>query len=121
MSKTVPFQTIQFSPSTQFSSIRSIDRTLSVATTLGLSGPRSDGNEGLLCIPLNSSITRTSLSDCFVSYPGHCLELGVLSLCREAVSVFYSPSRLGKALTEFFHTVGDINISQLQESWYFNS
>ena len=42
MSKTVLFQAIQFSISTQFSSIRTIDRILSVATTSGQSGPRSD-------------------------------------------------------------------------------
>ena len=35
---------------TQFSSIRPIDRILSGATTLGQSGPGSDGNEGVLCI-----------------------------------------------------------------------
>ena len=39
MSKTVPFQIIQFCISTQFSSIWPIDRTLSGATTLGQSGP----------------------------------------------------------------------------------
>ena len=49
----------------QFSSIRHIDRTLS--------GPGSDGNEGVLCIPQSSSITGASLSDCLVSYPGHSL------------------------------------------------
>ena len=37
--KTVLFQTIQFSISIQFSSIRPIDRTLSGATTPGQSGP----------------------------------------------------------------------------------
>ena len=38
VSKTVPFQTIHFSISMQFSSIWSIDRTLSGATTSGQSG-----------------------------------------------------------------------------------
>ena len=38
----------------------------------------------------------TSPSDCLVSYPGHSLGGGVLPLCRGAVGVFYSPSRLGK-------------------------
>ena len=33
------------------STIRPIDRTLSGATTSGQSGPRSNGNEGLLHIP----------------------------------------------------------------------
>ena len=67
------FQTIQFSISTHFSSIWSIDRTLSGATTPGQSGPGSNKNEGVLHIPQSSSITRASPSDCLVSYPGHSL------------------------------------------------
>ena len=78
MSKTVPFETIQFS-------IRIQIEPLSGATTLGQSGPRSDDNEGVLCIP------GTSPSDCLVSCPGHSLG---------AVCVFYSPSRLGKNSVE---------------------
>ena len=50
MWKTVPFQTIQFSISTQFSSIWPTDRTLSGATTPDQSEPGSDGNEGVLSI-----------------------------------------------------------------------
>ena len=57
MSKAVLFQTIQFSISTQFSSIWPIDRTLSGVTTPSQSGPGSDGNEGILCIPQSSNIT----------------------------------------------------------------
>ena len=60
-----------------------------VAPDKGLSGPGSDGNEEVLCIPQSSSIIRPSPSDCLVSYPGH-------SLGRKAVGVFFSPSRLGK-------------------------
>ena len=41
-----------------------IDRTLSSATTLGQSGPGSDGNEGVLSISHSSSITGDSSSDC---------------------------------------------------------
>ena len=52
----------------QFSSIHRIDRALSGATTPGHSRPRSNGNEGVLCIPQSPSITGTSLSDCVVSY-----------------------------------------------------
>ena len=63
--KTVVFQTIQFSISSQFSSIWPIDRTLSGATTPGQSEPGSDGNEGIHRIPQSSSITRTSPSDLF--------------------------------------------------------
>ena len=44
--KTVLFQGIQFSISVQFSSIWSIDRTLSGATTSAPNEPGSDGNEG---------------------------------------------------------------------------
>ena len=39
----------------------------------GQSGLGSNGNEGVLCIPQGPSITGTSPSDCFVSYPGHSL------------------------------------------------
>ena len=95
MSKTVLFQTIQFTISTKFSSIWGIDRTLSGATTLGQSGPGSDGNEGVLHIPQTFSITVILPLDCSVSYPGHSL-VGVLPLYRKAVGVFYSPCQLGK-------------------------
>ena len=97
MSKTVLFQSIQFSISAQFSSILTIDGTLSGATTPGQSGSGIDGNEGVLHIPQSSSITGTSPSDCLVSYPGHTLGV-VLPQCRGAVGVFYSPSQLGKLL-----------------------
>ena len=56
-----------------FSSIWSIDRTLSCATTLVKSELGSDGNEGAFCIPQSSSITGTSPSDNLVSCPGHSL------------------------------------------------
>ena len=71
--KTVLFQTIRFSISTQFTSIRPIDRTLSGDTSPGLSGPRSDGNKGVICIPQSSSKTGASPSDYLVSYTGHSL------------------------------------------------
>ena len=90
MSKTVPFQTIQFSISMQFSSIQTIDRALSGAIIPGQSRPGSNGNKGVFHIPQSPSITGTSLLDCLVSYPGHTLEGGVLPLCRGAVGVFYS-------------------------------
>ena len=44
----------------QISSIWLIDKTLSGATTPGESRAGSDGNEGVLCIPQNSSVTGTS-------------------------------------------------------------
>ena len=80
------------------SSIWPIDRALSGATTLGQSGPGSDGNEGVLCIPQSSSITEASPSDCLASYTG--FQLGVvLPLCRDAIGVFYS--RLGQVRKEY--------------------
>ena len=69
--QTVLFQTIQFSISMQFSSIWPIDRTQSGATTLGQSGLGSNGKKRVLLISQSSSITGTSPSDCFESYPGH--------------------------------------------------
>ena len=74
--KTVQFQTIQFSISTQFkcqTSIWPIDRTLSGATTLGQSRTGSDGNKGVFRIPQSSRITEASPSDCLMSYTGHSL------------------------------------------------
>ena len=61
-------ETIQFSAITQFSSIWTIDRTLSGITTSNQSGPGSSGNEGVL------RITEDASSDCLVSYPGDSLE-----------------------------------------------
>ena len=83
------FQTIQFSKSALFSSIWPIDRILSGATTPNQSGPGSDDNNGVLCIPQSSSITGTSPSDCLVSYPGHSLGESYLSAERQSV---YSPT-----------------------------
>ena len=54
------------------------------ATTSGQSGPGGDCNKGVHCILQSSNITKT--------WPGY--SLGVLPLCRKAVGVFYSPSRL---------------------------
>ena len=80
------------------SSIWPIDRTLSDATTTGQNGSESDGNEGALCIPQSSSITRATPSDCLLSYTGH--SLGVLPLCRNAVGVFYGSSQMGHSFEE---------------------
>ena len=52
------FQTIQFNISTQFSSIRPIERTRSGAATPSQSGLGSDSNKGILRILRSSSITR---------------------------------------------------------------
>ena len=64
--KTVLFQAIEFSISTQLISIQPIDRDLSGNTTPGQSGSRRDGNEEVLRIPQSPSITGTSPSDCLV-------------------------------------------------------
>ena len=47
----------------------------------------------------SSCITRTSPSD-LVSFQDICGWKEVLPLCRDAVGVFYNPSRLGKILTD---------------------
>ena len=60
-----------------------IDRALSGATMLGQSGPKSNGNEGVLCIPQDPSITGTAPSDCLVSYPRHSLGRGLCILQRQ--------------------------------------
>ena len=101
--KTVLFQAIQYSISTQFSFIKPIDKSLSDVTTPSQSGPGNDGNEGVLRIPQSSSITGTSLPDCLVSYTGHLFGGGVLPHCRGSVGVFYSPSRLGKLICVNLH------------------
>ena len=86
-------KTILFSISAQLKySIPPIDRTLSDTTTLDQSGPGSDGKEGVLCIPQSSSITRTSPSDCLVSYLRQSLAGSLL--CWEAISVFCGFNRL---------------------------
>ena len=69
----VLFQVIHFSISKHFSSIWSIDRTLSGASTPGMSWPGNDGNEGVFHSPQNSSITETSPFHCLASYPGDSL------------------------------------------------
>ena len=99
--------------------IRPIDRVLSGATTLDMSGPWSDDNEWVFRIPQSFSFTGVSPSGCLALYLGHSLGAvfvsashqtgldtrsmvrkdtrwgwGILPLCRDAVGVFYNPSRL---------------------------
>ena len=94
MSKTVLFLTIQLSISTQFSSVCTIDRTLSGVTTLGQNEPESNGTEGVLRISQSSRITGVSPSDCLVSYPGHSLRDFYLS--AEMQSGLSSPKLTGQ-------------------------
>ena len=91
------------------SSISPIDRTLSGATTPGQSGPGSNSNEGVLCIPQSSSITGVSLSDCLVSYPGHLLRESYPFAEMQLVYstyLLYSSNRLWPPPTPWGHLVG---------------
>ena len=73
--KTVLFQTIQFSISTQLKcqtvQFEPKKRNLPSAITFCLCGPGTDGNECVLLIHQSSSITGASLSGCFVTNPEH--------------------------------------------------
>ena len=88
--KTVLFQVIQFSKSSQFTSIWPIDRPLSGATTPCQSEPERRGTPDSLnlqhycnlIIWLFSVISRTPIEK-------------VLPLCSGAVRIFYSLKRLG--------------------------
>ena len=102
------------------SSIWPIDWALSGATTSGQSGPRSNGNEGVLFISQSSSITWASPSDCLVSYLGHSLGksypsaeihlvystppswLGHLSLVCSSIHFDLSLSQTFSALDRYF-------------------
>ena len=57
------------------SSIRTIDRILSGATTPDQSGPEVDDNEGVLSIAQSSGMSKASPSDCLVSHLGHSAEM----------------------------------------------
>ena len=59
--------------------------TLSGATTLGQSGPGSNGNEVVYCIPHSSSIIEASPSDCLVSYLRRSLEKSYSSAEMQSV------------------------------------
>ena len=100
---TVLFQTIQFSISTQFSSIWPIDKTLSGAFTAAQSWPGSNVNELVLRISQNTSITGTSPSDCLVSYPGH--SLGETYASAEVQSVYSTTSPTSRLGNICLHTV----------------
>ena len=81
------------------SSIWSLNKTLSGATTRGQSGHGSDGNEGVLCIP-KSSCNYWSLVIRSFSLISRTLIVRVLPLCRDIVGVFCSPSQLGQLIFE---------------------
>ena len=62
--------------------------TLSGNTSLGMSGPGSEGKERVLSVPQSSSITEASPLDCLVSYPEHLLGKSYPS--TEIESVYYA-------------------------------
>ena len=86
--KTFLFQIIQFSISTQISSIRPIDRTLPGSTTPGQSGPGrySAFPKAPALLELHHRIVSCYTRDTRWGK--------ALPLCRDAVGIFYSPSRL---------------------------
>ena len=88
-------QTIQFSISMPLVLFNPKIGPLSGGTNQGQSGPRSDGNEGVLNIPQSSCITVTSPSDCLVSYPGHSLEESYPSAEKQSV-YFTAPADWAK-------------------------
>ena len=57
-----------------------------------MSGPESDGNEGVLYIPQSSSITEASASDCLMSYLGHSVVVGGSYPSEEVQSVYSTTS-----------------------------
>ena len=94
-----------------FFSIWLIDMTLSGATTTGQSKSRDNGNEEVLHIP-QISMAAASPSGGLMSYSGH-LSLGVLPRPRRgAVSIFYSPSRLGCSYVVVIYLAFYLNVVQ---------
>ena len=81
------------------------------ATTLGQSGPVSNGNEGLLCFPQSFCITGTSLSDCLVSYPGHLLWGSYLPAEKQSM---YSTTPVNWAMIKLWTCCG--GLTSLQRS-----
>ena len=71
-----------------------MDSIQSSATTHGQYGPGSYGNKGLLRIRLAIVLLEPHHQFIF-SFIFWTLAGGVLTLCRDAVRVFYSPSRQG--------------------------
>ena len=99
--KTVLFRTIQFNISAQFSSIWPTDKTSSVATTPGQSGPGSDRNKEALHITQSSRIDGASPSDSLVSYAGY-----FLGMSQQRCSWYILQSQLtGPGLIRLFITV----------------
>ena len=102
--------------STQFSSIWLMDRTLSIASTPGLSGPGSNCSKGVLHIPENPSISGASPSDCFVSYPSH--TLGNTYPSAERHSVYSAaPATRASYIFDFRNYIKDSNIDNSHKTF----
>ena len=82
----VLFQAIQFSISTQFSSIWPIDWTPSGATSPGESGPGSNYIEEVLCILQSSSIIHHQIVSCLIPDT----RLGVSYFSAEKLLVYFT-------------------------------
>ena len=119
-------QTIQFSIRTQFSSNQPTDGALSGASTQRPNVPGSDDNKGVLRIHRSSSITGAS--EKVFSFISRTLVVGVLPLCRDAVGVFYIPSRLVSAdfgsMREdewsYSVTIASDHFKRLEVDWVFS-
>ena len=86
-----------------------IDRTLSGATTTGQSGLESIDNEGVLHIPQISKV-GASPSNGLMSIPGYSLDGGFLTLCRDAITVFYIDHYILKNCYSFLKDPSNIYI-----------
>ena len=86
MSKTVLFQTIQFSISIQFSFIWPIDRTLSSTSTPGQVDQGAMAMNGYSIFPKAPTLLKPRHEIVWVSYPGHSLEESYHSAEMQSVS-----------------------------------
>ena len=106
--KTVLFQAIQFSITTQFSSICSIDKAKSGAIIWGQSGPESDGNESYSASPKLKHYLNLTIR-LFIVLSKTRVER-VLPFCGETAGVFYTPSWLEKERLVRYYIVGSNSV-----------
>ena len=131
MSKTVPFQTIQFSIGMQFKckytdllskiflfQAIQFSQTVLIQAIPGQSGPGCDATDAGLRFPQSSCIPGTS--PWFFSVICWKFVGGVLPLCRGAVGVIYSPSRLGKCYIQHTCWWGSYLSSALKSVFFCN-
>ena len=116
--KSVLLQIILFSISIRFRTIWSIDWILSGATTAAQSRTGSDGHKGVLNIPLSSSITGASASDCLISYPEHLL--GESYPPAEMNSVYSSTGPIYVVKFWVFYVFTTQTAKMLNSSWILN-